>query len=249
VKLLCALGYEPSRDFHLSPREAASIVGIPYRAGCNSLLEEVSRGRLRAFHALPGLPRVMFSDLTAWYETHSENINIHPRSRKNLRRPLLWLPETDWRWRQRRRLFASLCVNHALKIGLLERGRCVQCNKPGAHAHHPHYDKPLLIRWLCSSHHSSLHSSRRDRFDSSRREELRLARQEERQLTGQGQAEQLLPPERPLSKEELCEWLHCHPKYIEAQVAQGLLRPHKLSKRMVRFAWSEVDQWMSTKVV
>jgi predicted DNA-binding transcriptional regulator AlpA len=53
----------------------------------------------------------------------------------------------------------------------------------------------------------------------------------------------------PLTKSQLCEWLGCSPKYIESQVAQGLLRPHRLSNRMVRFTWSEIDKWMSTKIV
>ena len=53
----------------------------------------------------------------------------------------------------------------------------------------------------------------------------------------------------PLTKSQLCEWLGCSPKYIESQVAQGLLKPHRLSNRMVRFTWAEIDRWMSTKVV
>ena len=53
----------------------------------------------------------------------------------------------------------------------------------------------------------------------------------------------------PLSKSELCEWLHCSAKYIEAEVAKGNLRPHKLSHRMVRFTWDEIDRWLASKAV
>jgi hypothetical protein len=53
----------------------------------------------------------------------------------------------------------------------------------------------------------------------------------------------------PLSKSELCEWLHCSPKFVEAEVAKGRLRPHKLSHRMVRFTWDEIDRWLASKAV
>jgi hypothetical protein len=53
----------------------------------------------------------------------------------------------------------------------------------------------------------------------------------------------------PLSKSELCEWLHCSPKYIEAEVAKGNLRPHKFSNRMIRFTWDAIDRWLASKAV
>jgi len=53
----------------------------------------------------------------------------------------------------------------------------------------------------------------------------------------------------PLSKSDLCQWLHCSPKYIEAEVAKGNLRPHKFSHRMVRFTWDEIDRWLASKAV
>jgi hypothetical protein len=241
LKLLRALGYEPPRDFHVSLREASSVVGLPYPTGRHSLIEEVSRGRLPVFHPLPSLPRVLFSDLVGWYEIHGEKTNARPRKRESLCRPLL-LPETDWWWQKRQKAFASLCVRHALESGLIERGPCVQCGKVDSDAHHPDYNKPLLITWLCRPHHSSYHSKQKGRRDPTRREELRLAR---RQQTEQW----IVGSDRPLSRDELCRWLHCSPKFVEAEVAKGRLRPHKLSHRMVRFTWDEIDRWLASKAV
>jgi excisionase family DNA binding protein len=53
----------------------------------------------------------------------------------------------------------------------------------------------------------------------------------------------------PLSKSELCEWLHCSPKYIEAEVAKGHLQPLKFSSRLVRFSWEAIDRWLASKAV
>ena len=163
MKLLRALGYEPSRDFHTSLREASSIVGVPYRIGHHVLREEVNQGRLSVFHPLPGLPRVLFSDLISWYETGGEKVNARPRKRENRCRPRaeLLLPETDWWWRQRQMAFAYSCISHAIKIGLIERGQCIQCGNANPEAHHPDYSKPLLIIWLCKAHHMSYHATTR----------------------------------------------------------------------------------------
>lgn len=35
---------------------------------------------------------------------------------------------------------------------------CVICGKPGVERHHPNYNKPLEIVWLCRSCHKRLHS-------------------------------------------------------------------------------------------
>jgi excisionase family DNA binding protein len=64
----------------------------------------------------------------------------------------------------------------------------------------------------------------------------------------------VLPPPiqgrpRPLTKSELCEWLHCSAKYIEAEVAKGNLKSHKMSNRMVRFTWPAIDAWLERKAV
>jgi excisionase family DNA binding protein len=54
---------------------------------------------------------------------------------------------------------------------------------------------------------------------------------------------------KPLSKAELCDYLGCSPKYIEAQVAAGHLRATKLSSKMVRYWWQDVEDWLTSKRV
>ena len=56
------------------------------------------------------------------------------------------------RQKTKAREIARSCVRR----GLIEREPCEVC---GDHAqiHHPDYSQPLLIVWLCSSHHREVH--------------------------------------------------------------------------------------------
>lgn len=40
--------------------------------------------------------------------------------------------------------------------GELEEKPCEECDEP-AEMHHPDYNQPLLIKWLCRTHHLALH--------------------------------------------------------------------------------------------
>lgn len=55
--------------------------------------------------------------------------------------------------------FAQRLVNKILKIGLWEKpDHCSKCNKSGKLlAHHPNYNFPLNIIWLCQSCHVRTH--------------------------------------------------------------------------------------------
>jgi hypothetical protein len=58
-----------------------------------------------------------------------------------------------------------------------------------------------------------------------------------------------LAPAKPLSKKELGQWLHCSPKFLEGEVNAGRLRALKLSNRMIRFNWSDIQAWLQSKSV
>ena len=44
-----------------------------------------------------------------------------------------------------------------LSFGILERGNCLYCGAE-AEAHHPDYNKPLWLVWLCADHHRIHHA-------------------------------------------------------------------------------------------
>lgn len=48
-------------------------------------------------------------------------------------------------------------VAHALRAGKLLRQPCWVCGEKAV-AHHPDYDRPLDVVWLCQSHHKQAHA-------------------------------------------------------------------------------------------
>ena len=63
------------------------------------------------------------------------------------------------RWRQRnpRSYLAHLTTQNALRLGILERQPCEVCGAEKSEAHHPDYDRPLEVQWLCRAHHRARH--------------------------------------------------------------------------------------------
>lgn len=150
MKLLRELGLNRAPDIHLSLYGASVVTALRYARCCYILRDEVECGRLPAFHVLPGLPRIRFRDLVNWYEEQDGKIPNKYRAGVNLNHRMEHLLAGE-------RAFAYQCTNYALKVGLLERERCIYCGAP-AEAHHPDYTKPLWILWLCFTHHNRQHA-------------------------------------------------------------------------------------------
>ena len=52
---------------------------------------------------------------------------------------------------------ARRAVNYALSTGKLIKQPCQECGDPKSHAHHPDYEYPLYVLWLCALHHAPHH--------------------------------------------------------------------------------------------
>lgn len=52
---------------------------------------------------------------------------------------------------------AKRIVAEAIRRGELVRGPCEVCGEAKSHGHHPDYDKPLGVMWLCAPHHLEWH--------------------------------------------------------------------------------------------
>ena len=48
-------------------------------------------------------------------------------------------------------------THYAIKTGKLLKESCKVCGKVEVEGHHPDYDKPLEIIWLCRKHHQLKH--------------------------------------------------------------------------------------------
>lgn len=65
--------------------------------------------------------------------------------------------QQKWRRDNPRRYAAHLHVETLKRLGLLVPQPCEVCGA-GAEAHHPDYDRPGDVRWLCRKHHRQLHA-------------------------------------------------------------------------------------------
>ena len=54
---------------------------------------------------------------------------------------------------------AKAILRNAVKSGKIKKKSCAICNRTDIeiHGHHPDYNKPLEVIWLCEGHHLALH--------------------------------------------------------------------------------------------
>lgn len=62
-----------------------------------------------------------------------------------------------WHGNHPNRRAAAQILNNAIRDGKVKPLPCFICGKK-AHAHHPDYDQPLDVVWLCPLHHKQAHS-------------------------------------------------------------------------------------------
>lgn len=62
-----------------------------------------------------------------------------------------------WRQEHPNRRRAQGLVQHALRNGRLVKQPCWVCGSKAV-AHHPDYDRPLDVVWLCQAHHKQAHA-------------------------------------------------------------------------------------------
>lgn len=66
--------------------------------------------------------------------------------------------QVAWKNRNPKAVWAQVALKSGLYRGLLKRRPCEICGKPETDAHHPDYDRPLFVRWLCRKHHIDTHA-------------------------------------------------------------------------------------------
>lgn len=64
---------------------------------------------------------------------------------------------SSWRKEYPNRMRAQSRVAHALANGSIKRQPCWVCGEKAV-AHHPDYDRPLDVVWLCQPHHKQTHA-------------------------------------------------------------------------------------------
>lgn len=62
-----------------------------------------------------------------------------------------------WRKKYPHRIAAESLLSTAIAAGRVTKYPCWICGKTNVHGHHPDYDQPLNVVWLCPLHHKQLH--------------------------------------------------------------------------------------------
>lgn len=93
-------------------------------------------------------------------EPHSEALGVHGSEQSE---PTRSTPETQqtrqakWRAANPKARWAHVALQSALNRGLIERQPCEVCGAEKVDGHHPDYDKPMAVTWLCRRHHKAVH--------------------------------------------------------------------------------------------
>ena len=64
--------------------------------------------------------------------------------------------------RNKAKRIAHSWVSNAIRDGRLIPLPCEVCGKEPSEAHHPDYNQPTVVQWLCTYHHAELHRLERE---------------------------------------------------------------------------------------
>jgi len=98
-------------------------------------------------------------DVSARYHaTRAERADYELRRKQTLERKSARLQyQKNHRARYPEKAVARAKTIRAIRSGRLEKSPCVRCGNPVVEAHHPDYNQPLLVVWLCRSCHYEAH--------------------------------------------------------------------------------------------
>lgn len=63
-----------------------------------------------------------------------------------------------WGERNKDRRQVQIAVSNAVRDGRLQKLPCFICGEAEVEGHHPNYDAPLDVIWLCVKHHKEIHT-------------------------------------------------------------------------------------------
>jgi len=110
-----------------------------YRARCKQCDNEIS---VIKYQTDPEIRKKKLARVKAYYEKNKEKWRDKDRKRREK------YPE---------KYKAKAAINSALESGKIEKKPCEMCGDTKSFGHHPDYNKPLEVQWLCRKHHSFVH--------------------------------------------------------------------------------------------
>jgi hypothetical protein len=73
---------------------------------------------------------------------------------------LLITRQKRWQSENPKARWAHLALASAVRRGIVTKQPCEICGAAEVDGHHPDYDRPADVRWLCRRHHRQLHAKR-----------------------------------------------------------------------------------------
>ena len=145
---------------------------VCFKCGVEKPLCEFYRHSMMADGRLGKCKECTKKDVNEHRETNLDSIREYDRRRaKTEKRKLLHAQVVeDYRRKCPERAKAVQDVNNAIRDGKVKRkSRCEVCGKTGRlEKHHPDYDQPLLVVFLCPACHRRLHHGRFELIDHRR---------------------------------------------------------------------------------
>jgi hypothetical protein len=137
--------------FLMGQETARTTTGLRYPF----LKDQIASGQLRTVVMVPGFIRIHTDTLENWYEELSwQCLTDNKDSRWSIQHRIRFLNDSAYCWL---RNYAQQVTRHALEAGYLIAEACAFCGSPESQAHHPSYDTPLRVIWLCKRCHPIHH--------------------------------------------------------------------------------------------
>lgn len=70
--------------------------------------------------------------------------------------------QPEWIARNKEKRQAHILTGNAVRDGRLIKAPCEVCGNSEVDAHHDDYGKPMVVRWLCRTHHADYHKRLRE---------------------------------------------------------------------------------------
>lgn len=121
--------------------------------------QEGARASWRKYGSNNRLKRKIYYN--SYYKKNSDSIIARTTAYSQTERGKLAVQRSDANQKIKNpvKIDARQKVGIAIKSGKLVKGLCEVCNSKKVQAHHDDYSKPLIVRWLCITHHVQLHHS------------------------------------------------------------------------------------------
>lgn len=110
-----------------------------------------------------------WAELRAKAQAHTLKANLteeqwatraeYERNYREINREKVRERNRDWQRRNSKKIKVHRIMWSAIKASKLMKGVCEVCGSDIVHGHHPDYDKPLDVIWLCPEHHRQWHET------------------------------------------------------------------------------------------